>query len=83
MHIRYERHVYESEIFMTDAELELSHCLYKGRGLDIADRSAELTTQLSRTAREQTGAGHTSTMQRSGSSPVSSTGILDTLSIQS
>jgi hypothetical protein len=52
MHIRYERHVYESEVFMTDAELELSHCLYKGRGLDIADGSAELTTQLSRTARE-------------------------------
>jgi len=44
MHIRYERHVYESEVFMTDAELELSHCLYKGRGLDIADRSAELAT---------------------------------------
>jgi hypothetical protein len=37
---------------MTDAELELSHCLYKGRGLDIADRSAELITQLRRTARE-------------------------------
>ena len=52
MHIRYERHVYESEVFMTDAELELSHCLYKGRGLDIADRSPELITQLSRTARE-------------------------------
>lgn len=52
MHIRYERHVYESEVFMTDAELELSHCLYKGRRLDIADRSAELTSQLSRTARE-------------------------------
>jgi hypothetical protein len=29
---------------MTDAELELPQCLYKGRGLDIADRSAELTT---------------------------------------
>lgn len=43
MHIRYERHVYEREVFMSDAELELPHCLYKGRGLDIADRSAELT----------------------------------------
>jgi len=42
MHIRYERHVYESEVFMTHAELELPHCLYKGRGLDITDRSAEL-----------------------------------------
>lgn len=48
MHIRDERHVYESKVFMTDAELELSHCLYKGRGLDVADRSAELTTQLSK-----------------------------------
>jgi len=44
MHIRYERHVYESEVFMTDAELELSHCLHKGRGLNITDRSAELMT---------------------------------------
>jgi hypothetical protein len=34
-------------------------------------------------AREYTKVVHTSTMQRSGSSPVSSTGILDTLSIQS
>ena len=52
MHIRYERHVYESEVFMTNAKLELPHCLHKGRGLDVADRPAELTTQLSRTARE-------------------------------
>jgi hypothetical protein len=29
---------------MTNAELELPHCLYKGRGLDIANRSAKLTT---------------------------------------
>jgi hypothetical protein len=58
MHIRYERHVYESEVFMTDAELELSHCLYKGRGLDIADRSAELTTRLSSGTRIDRGGTH-------------------------
>lgn len=52
MHIRYERHVYEGKVFMTDAELELSHCLYKGRGLDIANRSAKLITQMSRATRE-------------------------------
>ncbi len=83
MHIRYEGHVYESEVFMTNAELELPHGLYKGRGLDITDCTAKLTIKLSRTARKRTEVKHTSTMQRSGSSPVSSTGILDTLSIQS
>jgi hypothetical protein len=44
MHIRYEGYVYERKVLMTNAKLELPHCLYKGRGLDIADRSAELTT---------------------------------------
>jgi hypothetical protein len=29
---------------MTDAELELPHGLYEGRGLDIANGSPELTT---------------------------------------
>jgi hypothetical protein len=43
MHIRHEGYVYESKVFMTNAELELPQCLYKGRGLDIADRSPKLT----------------------------------------
>jgi hypothetical protein len=42
MHIRHERDVYERKVLVTNAELELPHCLYKGRGLDIANRSAEL-----------------------------------------
>ncbi len=83
MHIRHERHVYKSEVFMTNAELKLPHCLYKRGRLDIADGTAELPIKVSRVAREWTGLKHTSTIQRSGSSPVSSTGILDTLSIQS
>jgi hypothetical protein len=29
---------------MTDAKLELPQCLYEGRGLDIANRSAKLIT---------------------------------------
>jgi len=74
--------VYEREILMTDAELELPHCLYERRGLDIADRSTELAIKVSKRKRVNTQT-RTSTMQRSGSSQVSSTGILDTLSIQS
>ena len=84
VHIRHERDVYERKVLVTNAELELPHCLYKGRGLDIANRSAELTMYVFEWAKDDCEyAKHTSTMQRSGSSPVSSTGILDTLSIQS
>jgi hypothetical protein len=42
MHVRHEGYVYESKVLMTNSELELPHCLYKGCGLDIADRSAKL-----------------------------------------
>jgi hypothetical protein len=44
MHIWHEGYVYESKVLMPDAKLELPQCLYEGRGLDITDRSAELTT---------------------------------------
>ena len=44
MHIRHEGYVYKSKVIMTDAKLELPQCLYEGRGLDISDRSAKLTT---------------------------------------
>lgn len=43
MHIWHERHVYESKVLMANAELKLPQCLYKGRGLDIADCSPKLT----------------------------------------
>jgi hypothetical protein len=44
MHVRHEGYVYESKVLVTNAELELPQCLYKRRGLDIADRSPKLTT---------------------------------------
>jgi len=84
VHIRHERDVYKRKVLATDTELELSQRLYKWCGFDIANRSAELTIYVNKgKAREDIEVIHTSTMQRSGSSPVSSTGILDTLSIQS
>jgi hypothetical protein len=84
MHIRYERDMDERKVLVANAELELPHRLYKGRGFDITNRSAQLSMTLSeKSTRLNKREGHTSTMQRSGSSPVSSTGILDTLSIQS
>ena len=48
VHIRHERNVYEREILMTDAELELPHCLYERCGLNIANRSTELVIKVSR-----------------------------------
>jgi hypothetical protein len=42
MHIWHERNMYECEVFMSNTELELPHCLYERRGLDIANRSAKL-----------------------------------------
>jgi hypothetical protein len=42
VHVRDERDVDERKVLVADAELELSHRLYERRGLDIADRSAEL-----------------------------------------
>jgi hypothetical protein len=84
VHIRHERDVYKRKVFATDTELELSQRLYKWCRFDIADRSAELAIYVNKEeAREYIKSTLTSTMQRSGSSPVSSTGILDTLSIQS
>jgi len=84
MHIRYKRDMDERKVLVANAELELPHRLYEGRGFDITNRSAQLSMRLSEQGtRLNKREGHTSTMQRSGSSPVSSTGILDTLSIQS
>jgi len=84
VHIRHERDVYKRKVFATDTELELPQRLYKWCRFDIANRSAELAIYVNNEkARESKKVIHTSTMQRSGSSPVSSTGILDTLSIQS
>ena len=76
--------MYKRKVLATDTELELSQRLYKWCGFDITNRSAKLIIYVNKEkAREYTEVIHTSTIQRSGSSPVSSTGILETLSIQS
>ena len=51
MHVRHERDVDERKVLVADTELELPHSLNKGRGLDIANRSAELSDSLSDNAR--------------------------------
>lgn len=44
VHIGNQGDMDESEVLVSDAELELSHCLDKRRGFDVTDR----TTQLNR-----------------------------------
>jgi hypothetical protein len=51
VHVRHERDVDERKVLVTNTELELPHRLYKGRGLDITNRSAELSDRLSDGAR--------------------------------
>ena len=82
MHIRYERYMDQSKIIVTDAELELPHGLYEGCRLDVTDGSTELGNASASRALAIT-TQHTSTIQTSGSSPVLSTGIFATRSIQS
>ncbi|SRR6266404_5139185 len=43
MHVRHKRDVDERKVLVANAKLELPHRLHKGRGLDIANSSAELS----------------------------------------
>ena len=83
MHIGNQGDVNESEVLVTDAELELSHCLDERCRLNVTDCTTQLNRDKQAFSLDSFRRGHTSTMHTSGSSLVSSTGILDTRSIQS
>lgn len=92
VHVGDERDMNECEVFVADSELELTHGFDEWGGFNVTDSTPKLKKQwatfhppivirmLSRNKRQEE---HTSTMQTSGSSPVSSTGTLETRSIQS
>lgn len=42
VHVGDEGDVDKSEVIVTDAELELTHGFYEGRGFDVADCASEL-----------------------------------------
>ena len=84
MHVGNERDMDEGKVFVSNPELELPHGFDERRRLDVADGTAELfigENEIYRYVHHCS--GRTSTMQTSGSSFESSTGILDTRSIQS
>ena len=84
VHVRDERNVNQREVFVANPELELPHGFYEWRRLNVSDRPPELN--VTKTFSYNTVAqaiARTSTMHTSGSSPVSSTGIFETRSIQS
>jgi hypothetical protein len=83
MQVRDERNVDARKVGVADAELKLPHRLDERRGLNVADGPAELAQPVSETEPKVTSTMFTSMMQMSGSSAVSSTGILATRSTQS
>jgi hypothetical protein len=72
------------KVVMTDSELKLSHGFYERSRLDITNSTSELRGIVNQgtiiVRRERS---DTSMIQTSGISPDSSTGILETRSIQS
>ena len=83
MHIGNKGYMDEGEVLVPDAELELSHRFDERRGLNVTDSPTELSSQDKWVYYDRNVDIRTSTMQTSGSSPVLSTGILETRSIQS
>jgi hypothetical protein len=86
VHVWDKRHVNQSKIFVADAELKLAHCFDERGRFDVTYGASQLKDIISYsiTARKPLQRGElASTMHTSGSSPVSSTGILETRSIQS
>ena len=74
----------EGKVFVSDPELELPHGFDEWRRLNVANGTTELSigeNEIHQRTRHRS--GRTSTMQTSGSSFESSTGILETRSIQS
>ena len=88
MQIRHERDMDEGKVVVSDAELELTHGFDKGGGFNVAYCSSKLRGYKMEKlecddCRDRDVRRLTSTIQTSGSSPDSSTGILETRSIQS
>ena len=78
VHVGNEGDVDEGKVVVADAELELTHGFYEGCGLDVADGASELTDCEQQAMTGDSRRRRTSTMQTSGSSSVSSTGIFET-----
>jgi len=88
MHIGNERDMNKCKVIMSDSKLELAHGFDERRGLDVTYGASELQCAKRGGQHEgRSGVSHldiyTSTMHTSGCSPVSSTGTLETRSIQS
>jgi len=46
MHIRNKGDMNQREVIVSNAELELAHCLYKGRRLDVSDSATKLDKEV-------------------------------------
>ena len=81
VHIGDQRYMNHGKILQADAKLELAHSFNKGCRLNVTHCASQLKGRQGVFWGEEM--WQTSTMQTSGSSRESSTGILDTRSIQS
>jgi hypothetical protein len=78
-----QRNVDEGKVIVSNAELELTHGFDERSGFDVSDCTAELWDTFNDCRDYTRTETRTSTIQTSGCSPVSSTGIFATRSIQS
>lgn len=86
MHIGDERDMNKCKVIISNSKLELAHGLDERRGLDVTYGASELECAKKGGSMKSVRMYLdicTSTMHTSGRSPVSSTGTLETRSIQS